>query len=231
MRSKNVNAVKVSGGGASGLIPAQIVLPYRFERAAPPFEGNDIKFPESLARFWIGRLTKTGGRVFDPFAGLGTTLFVAEEMKRIPYGVEADERRHGWVAGQLTHWNNLVYGDSGQLETYAFPRMDLCLSSPPFMARSHRWNPLYGGNPAKAGYDRYLRWLGVIYKKAEDVMKKGAYVIVQVDNIPGRTFTPLIRDMGTVLEKSFRPVGETLILWEKGRAEYPHTHCLVFRKE
>ena len=78
-----------------------ITLDYALERAPPPFEGNDIKYPEALVRRFLKEFTRPGDRVFDPFAGLGTTLFVAEEMRRIPFGVEQDERRHAWVAGQL----------------------------------------------------------------------------------------------------------------------------------
>ena len=64
-----------------------VTLPYALEREAPPFEGNDIKYPESLVRHFLGRCTKPGDKVFDPFAGLGTTLFVAEEMRRVPFGI------------------------------------------------------------------------------------------------------------------------------------------------
>ena len=40
-----------------------ITLPYALEREPPPFEGNDIKYPEALVRFfmkWLvgGRLSK-----------------------------------------------------------------------------------------------------------------------------------------------------------------------------
>ena len=81
-----------------------ITLPYALEREAPPFEGNDIKYPEALVRLFLKKLTKPGNRVFDPFAGLGTTLFVAEEMRRIPFGIERDERRYrsGWPASSST---------------------------------------------------------------------------------------------------------------------------------
>jgi hypothetical protein len=68
-----------------------------------------------LVRYFLQEFTKPGDKVFDPFAGLGTTLFVAEEMRRIPFGIEHDPRRHQWVAGQLKNWANLKYGDSAKL--------------------------------------------------------------------------------------------------------------------
>ena len=97
---------RLSAMGRRSTAQQFIALPYGLEREAPPFEGNDIKYPEALVRHFLKQSTSPGDKVFDPFAGLGTTLFVAEEMRRIPFGVEHDARRHGWVAGQLTRWPN-----------------------------------------------------------------------------------------------------------------------------
>ena len=206
-----------------------ITLPYALEREAPPFEGNDIKYPETLVRHFLKEFTKPGSKVFDPFAGLGTTLFVAEEMRRIPFGVEHDLRRHLWVAGQLTHWANLVYGDSAELARYGFPKMDFCMTSPPFMARHHKWNPLCAGNPAHAGYDSYLKRIRRIYQQLARIMKRSGTIVVQADNLPGRSFTPLVRDLSTAISEVFRPEAEVIVAWDGGRKDYRHTHCLVFK--
>lgn len=206
-----------------------ISLPFDLERAPPPFEGNDIKYPESLVRHFLAAFTKPGDAVFDPFAGLGTTLFVAEEMGRVPYGVEADWRKYEWVAGQLDHWMNIQEGDSFNAGKMGFPKMDFCMTSPPFMPNHHKWNPLFSGDPAKAGYEVYLRRMGAIFARFKPLMKKKAALVVQVDNIPGRSYTPLVRDFSTVISKSFRPEGEVIVRWENARADYSHTHCLVFR--
>ena len=44
-----------------------IKLPWTLERDAPPFEGNDIRYPESLVRYFLKAYTKKGEKVFDPF--------------------------------------------------------------------------------------------------------------------------------------------------------------------
>jgi hypothetical protein len=204
-------------------------LPFALEREPPPFEGNDVKYPESLVRFFLTKLTFSGARVFDPFAGLGTTLFVAEEMHRIPFGVECDPRRFAWVAGQLACWPNLVCGDSRELASLGFPKMDFAMTSPPFMARNHRWNPLCAGNPAHAGYETYLAMLQRIFRQLAQVMKRNAHVVVHVDNLPGRTYTPLVRDMGAAIDGILRLQTEMVIAWEGGPKNYRHTHCLVFK--
>jgi hypothetical protein len=168
--------------------------------------------------------------VFDPFAGQGTTLFVAEALQRIPYGMEADSARYEWAAGQLQHWTHLRHGDAGGMARQGFPKMDFVITSPPFMMKAHRWNPLYAGNPHYAGYDRYLKRMRQIFKATAGIMKRNAHMVVQVDNLPGRTFTPLVRDMGIVAAASFRQESEIIVAWDGGRPDYRHTHCLLFRK-
>lgn len=206
-----------------------ITLPYRLERAAPPFETNEIKTPESLPRYFIEALSQPGDKVFDPFVGLGTTLFVAEKLKRIPYGIEADPRRQQWVAGQLDNWMNVICADSARAAALGLPRMDFSLTAPPYMAITHKWNPLFGGDPAKDGYDIYLKRMRHIYKQIAKIMKRRAHVVVQVDNIPGRRFTPLIRDLNNALSNTLTLENEVTVAWRGGPDDYRHTTCLIFR--
>lgn len=210
-------------------LPSFITLPYALERDPPPFEGQDIKYPESLVRYFLNALTRKGDKVFDPFAGLGTTLFVAEEMGRVPYGVEYDEDRHAWSAGQLEHWMNLRHGDSARLDRFGLPRMDFCMTSPPFMRVTDKTNPLCPENPARAGYDAYLRRMKMVYGRVAMVMKRHAWIVVHVDNIPGRVFTPLAWDVGHVLSAVLKPAGEVTVQWRGGPADYPATRCLLFK--
>lgn len=212
-----------------------ITLPYKLERDPPPFEPNAIKYPEPLVRHFFKEFTKRDDKIFDPFAGLGTTMFVAEEMERVPFGIEYDERRFEWVAGQMQHWGNLVCGDSLKLNRLAskflWPKMDFCMTSPPFMPRSDKWNPLSAGNPTKAGYDTYLRQLQKIFGQIGEVMKRNARIVVHVDNIPGRIYTPLVRDMSLTIGKVLSLENEITIGFKNAKPNYPHTHCLIFRNK
>lgn len=210
--------------------PLFLTLPFKLERDPPPFEGNDIKYPEALVRHFLKTYTKNGDKVFDPFTGLGTTLFVAEEMGRIPYGIEADPEKYEWVAGQLENWSHLQCDDSAQMNKIGFPKMDFAMMSPPFMPNHHQWNPLYSGNPKYAGYAAYLKRLAKIFSELNMVMKKGAHIVVQVDNLPGRSYTPLVRDMSIAIERSFRLDAEIIVAWENPTPSYTHTHCLVAKK-
>jgi tRNA G10 N-methylase Trm11 len=208
-----------------------ITLPFVHKHPAPSFEGQDICFPESLVRYFLKTCTRRGDKVFDPFAGLGTTLFTAEEMGRDPYGIEADSRRHAWVAGQLKGWQQLVHGDSAKLASYGFPRMDFCMTSPPYMPRHHRWNPLFAGNPRKAGYAFYLKQLETIFGEVAKILKPGSLVVVQADNLHhGRIYTPLVRDMSVAVSKKLTLQGEIIVRWNPAKPDYAHTHCLLFKR-
>lgn len=99
------------------------------------------------------------------------------------------------------------------------------------MHRHHQYNPLYGGNPKYAGYDKYLKRMGFIFSKVASVMKKNALLVLHVDNIQsGKTFTPLVRDIANTLDKNFIQTGETIVQWKNPKPDYLHTQFLIFKK-
>ena len=208
-------------------------LPYALERAGPPFERYDERdsdrYPESLVRHFLETFTQKGDRVFDPFAGLGTTLFVSEAMGRRAYGMETDRRRQAWVAGQLDNWLGLICADAATMLDHGLPKMDFAMTSPPFMPKHHRWNPLYGGDPDQAGYESYLARIEHIFGQLTKLLKRDARLVVQLDNIEGRTFTALVADIGVRLAQIMRQDDDILVHWQNGRRDYEYTHCLVFK--
>lgn len=209
-----------------------IELPWELEQTAPPFEGNDVRSPEGLYRHIIKKYTKKGGKIFDPFVGLGTTMFTAEELSRVPYGIEADPNRHQWVAGQLENWTHIVNDDAANIARYDLPKMDLILTCPPYMTRFDKWNPLYDGDPKYAGYDAYLKRMTHILSKLPSIMKKETLLILEAQNITkGTRFTPLTHDLVQCAAKSFKQVGETNVRWENPKPNHPLTTLLIFKKK
>lgn len=212
--------------------PGFIELPFTIETPAPEGHDNSDQYPESLVRYFLKNFTEKNDKVFDPFIGFGTTARVAEEIGRIPYGIEADGERFEWAAGQLENWNNICHGDSADVADFGFPKMDFCITSPPYMPCHHKWNPLYGGDPKYAGYETYLARMEFIFERIASVMKKNAMMVVQVDNLyaKNRPYTPLVRDISIALSKSFKPEAEIVVRWLPVKSDYSHTHCLLFKK-
>lgn len=62
---------------------------------------HSAAFPEELPEWFIKLFTKEGDTVLDPFAGSGTTLFVAERMGRNAIGIEIIEEYYKMVKDQL----------------------------------------------------------------------------------------------------------------------------------
>lgn len=208
-----------------------ITLPWDLERDAPPFEGNDIKSPESLYRYLYKTYTKKGDKIFDPFFGLGSSMFVAEDFSRIPFGIEAEGEKFEWVAGQLTNWTHMICDDAYNAPKYDLPKMDLITTCPPFMEAHTKWNPLYGGNPKHDGYDKYLKRMAKIFERLMPVIKRDTPLILQLDNIHGKKhFTPLIHDIAHTLSKNFKQIGETSVKWNNPKPDYPFTTLLIFKK-
>jgi hypothetical protein len=209
-----------------------IICPYIYKRPLPEFQnGDDIKFPDSLVSTLLKKYTKPGDKVLDPFTGLGTTFFVCEEEQRIPFGVEADQQRYEWVKARMQSKNNLFLGDSGDILSFGFPEIDFSITSPPYMPNCDKWNPLYNGDPAFDGYDRYLQRMKEIYAAICRLMKKDSYLVVQADNLSYKeTLSPLVWDLGKALSEIMNLEGEIIFHWsENTENKSQFTQCLVFK--
>src|SRR5919108_4487317 len=92
----------------------KIGLPTRFRR-------EDGRCADSLVEFCVNEFTQPGQVVFDPFAGYGTTLIIAEELGRLGYGIEFSKAKANYVQGLLEHQERLIHGDSRNLKEYELP--------------------------------------------------------------------------------------------------------------
>jgi hypothetical protein len=117
-------------------------LPRGNQAVLPPrFRHEDVRCADALIEHFVNRFTAPGQAVFDPFAGYGTTLLVAEQLGRTGYGIEYSESKANYVQGQLANPAHLVHGDARRLPEYDLPSFDLCLTSPPYTNKSDSENP------------------------------------------------------------------------------------------
>jgi site-specific DNA-methyltransferase (adenine-specific) len=89
---KRDNAKNGSGFGknVSNWVGKELVYPTNVLHLATECQNKNhsAAFPNELPEWFIKLFTKEGDTVLDPFAGSGTTLFVAQKMQRHSMGIE-----------------------------------------------------------------------------------------------------------------------------------------------
>jgi len=113
---------------------------------------HPAKYPEKMIEEFVRFFTKTGGVVFDPFLGTGSTLVACYNSQRNGIGIElqskyakiADERikkldsqyqlnEHG---GKRLCKQVVIKGNSSQVaqlwKNYSLPQIDFLITSPPY---------------------------------------------------------------------------------------------------
>lgn len=197
------------------------------------FRQDDVRFPEQFVERLITEYTEVGDTVFDPFAGFGTVLRVAESMGRKGYGVESDEERAAYIQSTLSHPGNLITGDSRKLISYSLPAMDLVITSPPYPVANSR---LFCGVLGKShctgyGYDTYIKCLKGIFGQVRGIMNPRARLIIEAGNIriEGKII-PLAWDIADAVSEILYFEGERVLKWDKLNYGFDHTYCLVFSR-
>ncbi len=195
------------------------------------FQNDDVRYSESLVEYFLKEFTQENDLVFDPFAGFGTTLFVAEEMGRRPLGVEYDEQRVQHIQSQLQQPEKIIHGDSRQLNSYNLPKIHFSITSPPYMGKHDVENPFTAYTKSGKGYAEYLKDIQNIYKQIAKIMLPNARAVVEVANIKQNDHvTTLAWDIAEEISQVLHFEGEIIINWDDYGYGYTHSYCLIFRK-
>lgn len=208
------------------------VMPYEL-RPIPSNDETSIRFPEIFVEKFLLKYTKEGDRVLDPFAGFGTTLLVAQKMKRIGVGIEYDTSRYEFVRSQLKEPTKIIHGDALKIDTYDIAPCDFSITSPPYMQSHHQENPLTNYTQ-RGDYKQYLSGIRTVYANLKKVMKKDAIIILEVSNIVGdsKPMTPLAWDIAREISKELFFERELVYCHENGTQTANtgcHSYCLMFR--
>ena len=200
----------------------KIELPLRFRH-------ENVRCADSLVEFVVDKFTEKGQVVFDPFAGYGTTVLIAEEMGRLGYGIEFSKEKATYVQGLLEHPERFIHGDSRTLIEYDLPLIDLCLTSPPYTNRSDTENPFVDYRQKGFDYSSYLREMGNIFSQVAKKMNPSGHLVIEASNLKKNgDVTTLAWDIAREVSQSFRFEGEIVIGWDEYGYGYNHSYCLIF---
>jgi len=202
----------------------KIILPSKFRH-------ENVRAADSLVEYYVDKYSEKSQVVFDPFAGYGTTLLIAEEMRRVGYGIEFSKEKVKYVQGLLEHPERMIHGDSRNLRDYELPLIDLCLTSPPYTNELDDENPFVDYRQKGFTYPSYIKELGNIFSQVAQKMKPNSHVVIEASNLKKNGhITMLAWDIAREISKIFHFEGETVIGWEEYGYGYNHSYCLVFSK-
>jgi DNA modification methylase len=183
----------------------------------PPGTSDDIHFTEALAESVIGHASRPGDVVLDPFMGYGTTVAVAERMGRRAIGIELVPEHLEIARGRTTGTARLILGDARSLSALVNEPIDLVLTSPPYMAgHDHPENPLAGYATTDGVYAVYLEELSAIFAEVAALLRPGGQLVLNVANVVASdgTVTPLVSDVGAVVDRHLPLLGVTTLRWD-----------------
>lgn len=214
-----------------------LTLPYEKPTALPAEFGDDPRTPPSYVEHFLTRYTEPGDAVFDPFAGFGTTLEVAEELGREAYGVEYESDRVAFIEKRVAHPERVVHGSALSLPSLDLPQVECCFTSPPYMVAEMERNPFENyTDDSETTYENYLADIESVFAAIGELVLPGGYVLVDISNMKFEgSVTTLAWDVAEVIGTTFNFVGEVVVGWECEDNEdgtygygYDHSYCLVF---
>ncbi|HZC26428.1 MAG TPA: DNA methyltransferase [Actinopolymorphaceae bacterium] len=193
---------------------------------------DDVCFSEDLVELMLEEYTRPGDLVFDPFAGFGTTLAVAERMGRQPLGLEILPERVAFIQARLDDPTAVMRADARRIAELNLPPIDFCMTSPPYMTHvDHAENPLTGYQTEDGDYARYLDELTTVYRQLACLLVPAGRAVINVSNIRlGPLFTPLAWDVGKAILTVLPLENEVVLDWNPPPAWFTNDYCLVFRK-
>jgi DNA modification methylase len=197
----------------------------------PTFAHDDVRYAPALVEAFLAEYTRPGDLVFDPFAGFGTTLLVAEAMGRRPLGLELDPQRAAYVRTRLRDPSAIRHGDARRLREYDLPPIDFSLTSPPYMNAGDPEDPLAAYAVPGQGYAGYLDGLRDIYAQLARLLRPGARAVIEAANLRAEgAVTPLAWDIARAISSVLTFEGEVVVGWDQYGYGYDHSYCLVFTR-
>ena len=216
--------------------------------------GDDVRYADDLAGYFIQRFSKPGDLVFDPFAGFGTTLFMAEKLNRVGCGIELLPERAAYIRSIIHGKSRIFCASAMDIDHLALPEIDFSITSPPYMSQNdHEEYPFAAYRKTGADYRQYLLDIQDIYRQMRTRLKPEAYAVIEISNIVHNgMLTTLAWDVARKVGEVIPLVKEIVINWQHDDQSalngdpdsvhdqdrsgcygfgYDHSYCLIFKNK
>lgn len=214
-------------------------------------------FSPTMISEFIKFFTKKEQTILDPFLGIGTTLVACDRTKRKGIGIELIEK-YANMAKKRTY-QKIIVGDARNISQFKLPRIDYCITSPPYWnilnrstgsfekyRKSQGLSTKYSDSQQDIGniksYEEYLNTMFDIFQQIHEILKPGGYITIIVKNIKQNgQFYPLAWDLAKKLNSLYELKDEKIWIQDKVKLApygYPyawtsniiHHYCLILRK-
>ena len=199
-----------------------LVIDGRLEQLDFPGQADD-RSPAELVDRIVNTFSAADDWVFDPFAGLGSTLIAAQKLGRRAIGFERDTQRAEWVRDRLQPPNRVVHAAIETMSEHDLPPFTLVCTSPPYpMVRleDDPWGPTY------------FEDMQAIFERIGHVLTPDGKIVVEVSNILTKDgFRPLVGQMAATLGEVLRLEREVIRINSSDHPAGPgvgHSSLLVF---
>lgn len=222
--------------------PAEHALPADFA-ARDPLAGRDIGWVTQMRPF-VHQFCPPGGRVLDPFAGLGSTLLAARLEGREAVGCEIDAARAEQIGERFARVGlappTVFAASCDTLADGAMPPVDLCLTNVPYFGARWSGEAVPGHLYGSATYEAHLAGLRDVFHRVRDTLADGAFCIAMAQNLRlGERMLPLAFDLARILGSLFVLQEERVIVYDRpvspaapmdARSNRSHEYALIARK-
>jgi len=196
-------------------------------------EEKDLKhpasYPVSLCEKLIKTFSKSGGKVLDPFNGIGSSMVAAHNLGYSGIGIDLSKEFCEIAQKRINNNINIqiINGDSfKEIEKLPDNHFDICVTSPPYwdilnMKRSAdgKESVNYSDNDNDLGnipnYNDFISLLGELFLKIRRTLKSGGYCIINVMDLRKKNqFYPLHSDLATEMQR-IGYIYDDLIIWDR----------------
>lgn len=207
-------------------------------------------FPSALAEKLIKTYTRDNGEViFDPFAGVGSTLIAAKKLNKKGLGIELNQEFVRIIKERLsqtildkkraTYKSEIFCGDAKRIAEYVKNEsVDLCINSPPYWDILNQKRTVdnrkignYSDSDKDLGnvkdYKEFLNGLKEVYSGVYNVLKPNKRCCIVVMDIRKKDkFYPFHVDITKVMEEIGFEL-EEFIIWDR-QHEYNNMKTLGY---
>jgi DNA modification methylase len=224
-------------------------------------EDHPATYSPTMIENFIDFFTKEGMKILDPFAGIGSSLVAAKRTHRVGYGIELNKKYFDIAKARTPEFADHIFNTSSEnILSLNLPKIDFCVSSPPYWDVLNRSTKDFKTIRNKKGldsnysdrdddlgnisdYDEFVERLCKIYEDIYKILKDDAYVVIILKNVKkDGVLYPLAWDVAKKLSNLYVLKDEKIWIQDKiGLAPYGypyswvsnilHHYCLILQKK